>query len=293
MDWQDRMNRAIAWIEANLTEEIIWDSVAREAACSTFHFLRMFEVITGLTPGEYVRRRRLSRAAMDLAAGDTKVIDLALRYGYDSPDAFARAFRKLFGCTPSEARQPGARLRSYPPITFSITIRGDEAMNYRIETKPSFSLTGLPLRTTTRDGANSHEITAFWDRCFQDGSFASLASLVPVGSAIGVAGAIAEFDAKGEDFTYLIAVETPADRAELPDGIRDLAVPAAIWAVFESRGPIPDAIQQTFKRIFGEWFPSSSWEHAEGPELEIYPPGDTHDPNYYSEVWIPVKKAAN
>jgi AraC family transcriptional regulator len=230
---------------------------------------------------------------MELAAGDARIIDLALRYGYDSPDAFAKAFRKLFGCTPTDARRPGARLRSYPPISFSITLRGDEAMNYRIETKSSFSLTGLPLHTTTRDGANSHEITAFWDRCFQDGSFARLASLVPGNSAIGVAGVIAEFDAKGEDFTYLIAIETPADRSALPEGSRDLPVPAATWAVFESRGPLPGSIQNTFMRIFSEWFPSSSWEHAEGPELEIYSQGDTHDPNYYSEVWIPVKKAAN
>lgn len=112
MDWQERMNRAIGWIERHLSEEIVWDDAAREANCSLFHFLRMFEVITGITAGDYVRRRRLSLAAMELAAGDAKIIDVALRYGYDSPDAFARAFRKLFGCTPTEARQPGARLRS-------------------------------------------------------------------------------------------------------------------------------------------------------------------------------------
>ena len=98
----------------------------------------MFEVITGLTAGEYVRRRRLSLAAMELASGDAKIIDVALRYGYDSPDAFAKAFRKMFGCTPTEARRPGARLRSYPPITFSITLKGAHAMEYRIETKPAF-----------------------------------------------------------------------------------------------------------------------------------------------------------
>src|SRR6185312_6269651 len=128
MDWQDRMNQAIAWIELHLTEEIEWEDAAREAHCSVFHFLRMFEVITGVTAGDYVRRRRLSRAALELASGDAKIIDLALRYGYDSPDAFTKAFRKLFGCTPTEARRPGARLRSYPPITFAITLKGVHAM---------------------------------------------------------------------------------------------------------------------------------------------------------------------
>lgn len=110
MDWQDRMNRAIAWIEPHLTEEIAWEDAAREACCSLFHFLRMFEVITGLTTAEYVRRRRLSLAAMELASGDAKVIDAGLRYGYDSPDAFARAFRKLLRQTAQHRGAPRGAL---------------------------------------------------------------------------------------------------------------------------------------------------------------------------------------
>ena len=134
MDWQERMNRAIAWIECHLTEEIHWEEVAREAHCSPFHFLRMFEVITGITTGEYVRRRRLSLAAMELASGDAKVIDVALGYGYDSPDAFATAFRKMFGCTPTEARQQGIRLRSYHRSPSRLRSRGHRP--WRIAWKP-------------------------------------------------------------------------------------------------------------------------------------------------------------
>jgi AraC family transcriptional regulator len=292
MEWQERMNRAIDWLERHLTEEVAWEEAAREANCSLFHFLRMFEVITGLTAGEYVRRRRLSLAALELAAGDERIIDLALRYGYDSPDAFAKAFRKLFGCTPTEARRPGARLRSYPPITFSITLKGTHAMEYRIETRPAFRLTGLPLRTTCVDGRNRQEIPAHWDRSMSDGSFARLLELIPAGSAIGIAGVCAEFDAKREEFTYLIAIETPADRSALPAGCRDLPVPAATWAIFEARGPLPGAVQATMQRIFSEWFPSSGWEHADGPELEVYPPGDTSNADYVSEVWIPLQRPA-
>jgi AraC family transcriptional regulator len=292
MEWQERMNRALAWIERHLTEEIEWDEAAREAHCSLFHFLRMFEVITGLTAGEYVRRRRLSLAALELAAGEARVIDVALRYGYDSPDAFAKAFRKMFGCTPTEARRPGVRLRSYPPITFSITLTGGHAMDYRIETKPAFQLTGVPLRTTTKDGQSFREIPALWQRCSTDGTIARLAALVPPGSAIGVAGVCAEFDMPSGAFTYFIAVETPADRAALPAGCRDIPVPAATWGIFEARGPLPASIQEVTRRIFGEWFPSSGWEHAEGPELEIYSPGDPQAADYYSEVWIPLQKPA-
>ena len=292
MDWQERMNRALAWIERHLTEEIAWDEAAREAHCSVFHFLRMFEVITGLTAAEYVRRRRLSLAAMELISGDARIIDLALRYGYDSPDAFARAFRKLFGCTPTEARRPGVRLRSYPPITFSITLQGAHAMDYRIETRPAFSLTGVPLRTTSRDGRSFREIPAQWERRTKDGTLAKLQALVPPGSAIGIAGVCGEFDMANEEFTYFIAIETPADRTALPDGWRDIAVPAATWGIFEAHGPLPESIQDVMRRIFSEWFPASGWEHADGPELEIYSAGDTRDADYYSEVWIPLQKPA-
>ena len=248
----------------------------------------------GFTAGEYVRRRRLSLAAMDLASGDDKVIDVALRYGYDSPDAFARAFRKLLGCTPTEARQLSVRLRSYPPITFAVTLKGAHAMNYRIENRPAFSLTGVSLRTTTKDKERQSfkEIPALWERCAKDGTLATLQSLVPPGSSIGIAGVCSEFDMESGEFSYFIAVETPGDRAALPAGCRDIPVPAATWGVFESRGPLPEAIQGVTMRIFSEWFPSSGWEHAEGPELEIYSPGNPQDPNYLSEVWIPLQKPA-
>lgn len=294
MDWQERMNRAITWIERHLDEGIEWEEAAREAHCSLFHFLRMFEVITGLTAGEYVRRRRLSLAALELASGDARIIDVALRYGYDSPDAFAKAFRKLFGCTPTEARRPGARLRAYPPITFSITLKGAHAMEYRIESKPAFSLTGVSIRTSSKDkeGTSFKEVPALWERSMQDGSFAKLRALIPPGSAIGVAGVCAEFDMESGDFSYFIAIETPGDRSGLPANCRDIAVPAATWGIFESHGPIPEAIQEVIQRIFGEWFPSSGWEHAEGPELEIYSPGNNRATDYYSEVWVPLQKPA-
>jgi AraC family transcriptional regulator len=165
-------------------------------------------------------------------------------------------------------------------------------MEYRIETRPAFSLTGVSLRTTTKDKEEQSfkEVPALWARCAQDGTLAALEALIPPGSTIGIAGVCAEFDMANGDFSYFIAIETPADCAALPPGCRDIAVPAATWGVFESRGPIPEAIQAVTLRIFGEWFPSSGWEHAEGPELEIYPPGNNRNPDYYSEVWVPLQK---
>ena len=166
-------------------------------------------------------------------------------------------------------------------------------MEYRIETKPAFNLTGVSIRTSTKEGQCFQEIPALWERSMQDGSFAKPQALVPPGSAVGVAGVCAESDLKNQEFSYFIAVETPTDRSGLPAGSRDLPVPASSWGVFESHGPIREAIQGVMQRIFGEWFPSSRWEHADAPELEIYSAGDIRDPNYYGEIWMPLRKPPN
>src|SRR5262249_23834755 len=186
-------------------------------------------------------RRRLSLAAMDLIASDARIIDVALRYGYDSPDAFAKAFRKQLGCTPSEARKPGVRLHSYSPITFTVSLTGGHAMEYRIETKPAFQLTGAPLRTTSENGQNFREVPAFWDQCMENRTFAKLVALVRPDSPISVAGVATEFDAENGAFTYFIAIESPDDRSTLPPGCRDVMIPDSTWGIFEARGALPDS----------------------------------------------------
>ena len=292
MDWQARMNRALDLIEAHLKGRIDWQDAAREANCSTFHFLRMFQVILDCSPGEYVRRRRLSQAAMDLAASDAKVIDIALDYGYDSPDAFAKAFKKLFDLNPSEVQRGGKPIRLFPRISFSIILKGTEAMDYRIEKQESFNLTGISLRTRNDDGSNFRDISGFWDQIMADGRFAALTAKVLPGSKIGVAGVCSSEDMDSPWFDYWVACETPAARAGLPEGCRDLRIPAATWAVFPSRGPLPGAIRDLWKRIYSEWFPSSGYEHDLAPSLELYGQGDPQAPDYHCEVWIPIRKVS-
>jgi len=152
---------------------------------------------------------------------------------------------------------------------------------------------GDPIRTMSREGLSFREIPAFWERCTSDGTVARLGSLEPPGSTIGVAGVSAEFDMQSQEFSYLIAIESPSERSTLPAGYRDIPVAGGTWGVFESHGPLPDSTQGVMQRIFSEWFPSSGWEHANRPELEVYSSGDIRAANYYSEVWIPLQKPAS
>ena len=143
MDWLDRMNRALDYIETNLADHISLDEIARKACCSTYHFQRMFPFITGVSLSEYIRRRRLTLAAFELQTTEAKIIDVAMRYGYQSPEAFARAFKTLHGIMPMAARTQGTALKAYPGFSFHISIKGDLAMNYRLEQKPAFEMFGV------------------------------------------------------------------------------------------------------------------------------------------------------
>lgn len=289
MDWQQRMAEGLDWLERHLTDDIDIEAAAKEANCSPFHFMRMFDVITGITPAEYVRRRRLSRAAIDLAATDERILDIALKYGYDSPDSFTRAFKREFGCLPSEARLPGTALHAYPPIAFSIALKGDKAMEYRIEKHDGIRLTGLVIRANSKDGSNFTDVPAFWDKVMGDGRWKQLCEKA-AGTKLGVVGVCYDFNMETGRFSYAIAIETPADRKGLPEGCEDLEIPASTWAKFTSRGPLRPNFQEMIKRIFSEWFPTSGREHAGTAEIEFY--GDKPDcmaADYWCEYWVPIK----
>jgi AraC family transcriptional regulator len=243
-------------------------------------------------PGEYLRRRRLSEAARVLSSGgEEKVIDLALRYGYESPDAFSRAFRREFGCLPTDARRPGARLHSYPRLSFSVVLKGDKAMEYRIEEMPAIELAGIGARLTAKSGENFQDVPAFWDRIMQDGRFAALCAKGDPGR-MGVCGVCRDFDMTKGEFTYSIAVDAPADMSGMPAGSERFVVPASTWGKFTSRGPLRPNFQATIKRIFSEWMPAApGWEHAGTAEVEYYPDEDAESEDYWCEYWVPLKKA--
>ncbi|MNB91802.1 Transposon Tn10 TetD protein [compost metagenome] len=283
MEWLNRMMDALDYMENHMTEPMNMEEIAKAACSSSFHFQRMFNLVTGVTVAEYIRKRRLTLAAQELAMSPVRVLDVSLKYGYDSPEAFAKAFRKAHGISPSAAREPGTVLKAFPRLTFTLSLKGDKEMDYRIEHKEAFRVIGRKLETTTRDGENLREIPKFWDTCNSDGSSDRLVELG--GGVHDLLGICADMKHEQETLSYWVAVES---EAAVPDGYSSTVIPAATWAVFTSIGPMPHAIQKVWERIFQEWFPGTRYEHSGGPEFELYPPGDPSAEDYRCEVWIPV-----
>lgn len=285
MEWLNRMMAALDLMEAKMEEPLNIAEIAKAAYTSPYHFQRVFFMLTGMTVAEYVRKRRLTLAAQELALSGPKVIDVALKYCYDSPESFSKAFRKLHGISPSEARNPGVQLKAFPRISFHLVLKGDQEMEYRIVQKDSFTVVGKAIRTSTVDGENSREIPKFWSDSYADGTVSQIAAL---GKNEDVLGLCYDAEQDGEFFKYAIAVETDAAGAD--DEFDRIQIPAATWAVFTSVGPMPGAIQETWSRIYQEWFPNTGYVQAEGPDFELYPPGDNSSENYRCEIWIPIVK---
>ncbi|ASS95616.1 AraC family transcriptional regulator [Peribacillus simplex] len=289
MDLLKNMNGAIKFIEENLTNEIDFKEVARLAYCSEYHFKRMFSFLAGISLSEYIRRRRLTLAAFELKDNNIKVIDIAIKYGYSSPDSFARAFQHLHGITPSEARSNGHSLKAYPPMSFQLSIKGGSEMNYRIEEKEAFHIIGIKKRVPIIFNGVNPEIASMW-KSLDEKTINELKNLSNV-EPLGLLSASANFsegrlEEKGELDHYIGAATT----RECPDNLTQLKVDASTWAVFEAVGPFPETLQNVWGRIYSEWFPSSNYEQREGPEILWNENKDITSPTFRSEIWIPVLK---
>lgn len=283
----DKMNDALSYIEENLTNEIDFKEVAKLAYCSEYHFKRMFSFLSGVSLSEYVRRRRLTLSAFELINGNMKIIDIAVKYGYTSPDSFTRAFQSLHGVTPSEARQSGQNLKSYPRMTFQLSIKGGNEMNYRIIEKEAFRIIGIKKRVPIIFNGVNPEIAAMWGSLDTEtiDTLKNHSNVEP----IGLLSASTNFsegrmEEKGE-LDHYIGVATTKD---CPAHLTQLDVRASTWAVFEAVGPFPDTLQNIWGRIYSEWFPSSNYEQTEGPEILWNEHKDMSSPVYRSEIWIPV-----
>ncbi|MBU8598192.1 AraC family transcriptional regulator [Shouchella clausii] len=286
MDSLQRMLNSIEYIESHLDNELLLDEIAAIACMSRFHFQRMFRMLTGYTVTEYIRNRRITIAAQELVHSKSKVIDVAMKYGYESPEAFTKAFRRIHGIPPSDAKKHSQSLKAYPKISFQIQLKGDVEMDYKIVEKDAFTVVGKSIRTTTICGENNQKIAAFWNESNQNGLSKELAKNC---GPLGLLGICIDFDKQQENLTYLIAAEKNID--QIPVEWETRQIPAATWAIFPVHGAMPDAMPKVWDRIFSEWFPATGYEHSGGPEMEVYlSDADPYSKDYYSEIWIPIER---
>lgn len=288
MEWIESISKAICYIEDHITEELTIADIAKQAIISPYYFQKGFSMLCGFTVGEYIKKRRLTLAGSALVSTDRKIIDIALEYGYDSPESFTKAFLRFHGATPTAIRKGEAALKSFAPLKITLVLSGGYTMDYRIVKKAPFTVVGVSaaFKYETADS----EIPKFWAEFNQSGKNALIDSMY---------GVSIDKDMGGNGFEYLIA-DDYVPRKEVPPGFVTRCVPAYTWAVFSCRGALMDtgSLGDIHKKIFAEWLPQNKdYEIAAGYHIELYSdPSDyakgTEDEAYYSEIWIPVRKAA-
>lgn len=280
MNWLDSFNQVIEYIEKNLEGEIDYEKIAAVFGYSVYHVQRLFSMIAGVPLSEYIRNRRLSKAAAELQGGEDKVIDVAVKYGYGSPNSFNRAFKALHGVSPSDVKKDGVSIKAYPPLFFELTVKGAQAMDYRIENKSAFRIVGIKLHTTMENGECYHSTPEFWSNLMKTGGQNDILALMN-GAPIGLLGASNYSpDFSTGEFDYYIACAT--DKS-VPDGMVEFTVPESTWAIFTCTEKEPEAVQKLEQRIVMEWLPTSGYQFAKAPDIELYS-------EEVWEVWIPVTK---
>lgn len=284
MEWMAIIGNSIQYIEDHITEDITVEDVAKCVGVSSFYFQKGFAMLCGFSVSEYIRNRRLALAGNDLLVTEEKIIDIAMKYGYDSPDSFTKAFTRFHGVTPTSVRKDAVLLKSFAPLKLKISLEGGYLMDYKIVRKEEFTVIAN-AKTFPYEGAKE-SIPQFWQEHFQSGKGAVVC---------GWYGINIDLETGQENFEYLIA-DPYNPQKEVPEGFEIRTIPAFEWAVFPCRGAMPTALQDVNTKIYTEWLPAlKEYEFAAGYCVEYYDDPTkyekgTLDENYYCEIWIPIKK---
>ena len=292
MDWIERLNKVAEYIEDNLADDIQMETMAKMVYCSVYEFSRVFSFAAGMSVSEYIRRRRLSQAVFDIQNGRDSIVDIALKYRYESQSTFTRAFKELHGQTPASVRNNGILLKIYPKITFKLIIRGVEEMNFRIETKESFKIIGWKTNNSggpddwgyfyehfgqifENIGAKSYYKAPFW----HVGAY----KFIPEGSHF-------KGEKENNPKEVICIIGALYDGEPLSDGLTLAGFPAGTWAVFPVvSDPENDPTGKTYAKAMTEWFPLSNYKRKENlPYLEVYGIPTEQGEVHYDEIWIPV-----
>lgn len=278
MEWVKGLNEAINYIEDHLLEALTCEEIASHVHISNFHFQRCFSLLTGITVGEYIRNRRLSLTGQLFTASDEKVIDAALKFGYETPESFSKAFTRFHGVTPGQAKMDGTELKSFNRLIVKISVEGGTMMDYKIVNKDAFRV--LALTKLFKTESSFSDLPKFWTEYYAH-SYDKI-----VHATLGVC---EPEKPDYEAFKYGIGCEYK-DRFAIPDGFEILTIPANTWAVFRCVGPMPDAMQVVLKRIYSEWLPQAEYKRPLDYDFQVYTDGDKQREDYVSEIWMPVKK---
>ncbi|MCC3865463.1 AraC family transcriptional regulator [Terrisporobacter petrolearius] len=287
MEWIESISKAIEYIETHITEDLTTSDIAKEVCISSFYFQKGFSMLCGFTVAEYIRQRRLTLAGSELVSTDNKIIDIAMKYGYDSPDSFTKAFTRFHGSTPTAVRRDGAMMKSFASLKINISLKGGYTMDYKIIEKEAFTV--LASGSRFKYDSCKEEIPKFWQEHYESGKGNVVCGMYGIN--------IDESMGNSDEFKYLIADDYKTGN-NIPEGFVTKVIPKHTWAVFSCKGAMPKAMIDVNQKIFSEWLPNcKDYEIAEGYNIETYTDINDYskgnqDENYYSELWIPVKKKA-
>ena len=284
MEWAEAISEAVKYIENHITEDITMYEVADHVNISPFYFHKAFGILCGYSIAEYIRNRRMALAGEELITSGITIMELAMKYGYDSPDSFTKAFSRFHGYTPLTVRKNKTMIKTFAPLKLTISLKGGYIMDYRIVHKENFTILGTSREFSYENA--KQDIPLFWQEHYSSGNGKYVC---------GMFGINIDPQMGNEKFEYLIAdVYHPS--VDIPDGFEVRTIPAFTWAVFPCKGALPNSLQDVNIKIFSEWLPAlQGYEFAAGYCVEMYDdvskyPNGSNDENYYSEIWIPVRK---
>lgn len=287
MEWNEKLQVIIDYVENHLQrkeEAIDYEEIAGIAECSFGFFQKVFSYMNGISFAEYIRSRKLTLAGYDLKSTDLKVIDISYKYGYDSPTSFTKAFQLFHGVSPREARNQNVVLKVVPKMQ----ILGRQEFSWKIEQKDGFQLVGKRITVPCENNVHFRKIPEFWNTCQRNGIYAKLIS-IDTAVPKGIFGLFGAYDEQLNEIEYSIMAISDQ---EPPPGFIKVNIPNAAWAIFDCRGPVPQAIQKGWQYLNEEWLVKYPFRHAQCPEVEWYSNGNVYDSNYLSQIWIPIIEEA-
>lgn len=291
VDWIRSIQKAIDYIEDHLLETIDYESIAHCACSSSFHFQRIFHILCGFTLGDYIRMRRLTLAGQELSSTNLRVIDIALKYGYVTPESFSRAFTKFHGVTPSAVKQGGVVLNSFSPLFVKLTLEGGSMIQYRLETRDAFPIICKKMKASSQDEAPGLQISRFWKACIEDGTINALCSYIHKDNIFDDSIVGVSFGNDGDDqhYPYAIAAHYNGDPIKETE-LEVVMIPAHTYVVFPVVGKMPEAFVELYQKISGEFFLTSDVQVCGGVEFEAYPSANITNEAYRWELWLSVTK---